>query len=129
MPLARRQAEGLGQSAEAMMSEARRKALENTHTIKRLAPDESTEFSRMVEAQDIEGIVANYPIRKSAIPNAIARALEYKDKKLYERAACTLVRTDDAVRDRLIEACGDIAVSISSEDDTPAKSDDGVGCS
>ncbi len=125
--LARRQAESLGHSAEIMMSEARQAALGSVSTLKQLPSDESSELSRLVEAQDIEGILAKFPIRKSAVPNAIARALEYKNRKQYERAACVLVKTDEDVRNRLIEACGDIATSLLPEDDAPVGSEDDEG--
>ncbi len=75
----------------------------------------------------MEGIVANCPIGKSAIPNAIARALEFKDKKLHERAACDLVKSGDAIRNRMAETCGDVSISLSSEDDASAGSEDGDG--
>lgn len=125
--LARRQAEHLGNPPDELIGKARQAVLNNVNTLKPLTPDEQSKLSKLVGAADVEGVVANFPIGKSAIPTEIAKSLGYTDKKLYERAACTLVKTDDAVRDRVVEACGDIALSLSSTDDPSAGSEDGVG--
>lgn len=107
--LARRQAEHEGLAPEDYFTRARRAVLDNASSLKRLTPDEQSTLSGMVAAQDTDGIVAAYPIGRSAIPNEIAKRLGYTDKKRYQRAARALVRNDDEVRRRVAGACGDIA--------------------
>ena len=127
--LVRQQAKHLGKSHGEMSRRAQEAVLGNTDTLKPLTPEEESDLAELSEARDSDGIVNRFPIGKSKIPTAIATALDYPDKKRYERAACALVKSDEAVRDRLISACGDIAASLLSEDDTPAGSEDGVCCS
>ena len=123
--LIRQQAKHLGQPPEEMSRRTQEAVLENTDTLKPLAPEEESDLAELSEARDSDGIVNGFPIGKSKIPTAIATALEYPDKKRYERAACALVKSDDAVRDRVIEACGDVAIPLSSEDDASAEHEDG----
>lgn len=125
--LARRQAEHLGQPADELIGKARQAVLGNVNTLKPLTPVEQSELSELVEAADIEGVVAKFPIGKSSIPAEIAKCLGYTGRKQYEHAAFTRVNADEAVRDRLIEACGSIAATLSSNDDTPAESKIGDG--
>ena len=125
--LARRQAEHLDLSYEELTSRAQQAVLDNTDTLKSLSPDEESALAESAGARDSEGIVAGFPIGKSNIPNAIARALGYTDKKQYERAACALVKTDDTARNRVAEACGDVASSLLSRDDSPVGGDNGAG--
>ena len=107
--LARRQASNEGLDSKDYVVRARRAVLDKADSFKRLTPDEESSRSKMIEAQDADGIVATLPIGRSAIPNEIARSLGYPDKKRYERAACTLVRKDQEVRRHVAEACGDVA--------------------
>ena len=123
--LVRQQAKHLDQSPEDMSSRAQHAVLGNTDTLKPLAPEEESDLAELLEARDSDGIVDGFPISKSKIPTAIARALDYPDKKRYERAACALVKSDDAVRDRVLEPCGEIASSHLPEDDASVGSGNG----
>ena len=110
--LASRQAEHLGQSQEELIGKAQEAVLDHSGTFKSLALDEESALSELVAARDVESIVEGYPIGRSAIPNEIARALGYTDKRQYEQAARNLVKKDDMIRSEIAEKCGNISSSL-----------------
>ena len=107
--LANRQAEHLDHSREELIAKARQAVLDNVDSMKELPAVQQTPLSALAERQDAERIVADYPIGKSAIPQAIATCLDYRDKKQYEQAARTLIKNDDGARRKVAAACGALA--------------------
>ena len=56
-------------------------------------PDELKRFKKLVEEDNLDDLVARYPIRKSGVCGAIADALELKkNRKIYEQTAISLIR-------------------------------------
>ncbi|WP_419847324.1 AAA family ATPase [Candidatus Poriferisocius sp.] len=107
--IASRQSDHLGDPREELVAKARHAVLENVESMKELPADQQSALSELVERQDAEGIVADFPIGKSTIPQAVATCLGYKDKKQYERAVRTLIKTDGDARNQVAAACGAVS--------------------
>lgn len=113
--LASRQADHLGDPREELVVKARQAVLGNVESMKELPADQQATLSEMVERQDADGIVADFPIGKSAIPQAVATCLGYTDKKQYERAVRTLIKTDGDAREQVAAASGAVSDILSGQ--------------
>jgi len=65
---------------------------------------ESEKFDALHEGRDFEGIILNYPIKKTRIPQIIARALGFKDKDQYFGAVRGVLISDEQARQDTIDA-------------------------
>lgn len=65
-------------------------------------PTEFARFQAMLNAKDLYGIIARYPVRHSGILSAIAKALKFQGRADYEAAAIARISSDDALRDMLL---------------------------
>ena len=62
---------------------------------------ELNKISEFIENRNLTDIIKNYPIRESRIPSAIAKALEFRDKKQYESAVITAIGKKPALQDKI----------------------------
>ena len=116
--LCERQAEHLGLSSEDMKVRARQMVLQRTGTLKKLLTEENESLKKLVERQDAEGIIREFPIRRSAIPNEVAKSLGYSDKQQYEQAVCARIRNNIEAQEEVAGLLGDIVEALHARDDS-----------
>lgn len=63
---------------------------------------ELARYKAMLRAKDLQGIIARYPVRHSGILNAIAKALKFQGRTVYETAAVARVSSDEILRAKLL---------------------------
>lgn len=75
----------------------------------------STEFSRLegfVSANDLDSIVAKYPIRESQILGVLAANLRFRDRSDYEKAVLARLSSDATLRSAIINKLGKLALEL-----------------
>lgn len=72
-----------------------------TLTVKSPYQDELNRFKELLANENLEAIVARYPIRRSRAPKAIAEALHLKNAKDYQQALLALIPKDQVLADTL----------------------------
>lgn len=65
-------------------------------------PVELARFRAMLDAQNLHGIIARYPVRHSGILGAIAKALKFQGRTDYETAAVARISSDETLRCKLL---------------------------
>ena len=62
---------------------------------------ELTRFKELASAEDLDGLIARYPLRESPVFDKIAQALECGNKTNYKSMVVTRVREDDDLARKL----------------------------
>lgn len=78
-------------------------------------PDELALITQMIAEQDVDAVVARYPVRESGVLNALAKGLHFSGRTDYERAALTLTATDEGIRDALRGRLGNLTEALTAE--------------
>ena len=63
--------------------------------------EELKTFRELLETEEVDQLVARYPLRESGLFNEIARALEFSKAELYEQALIVQVKSDEHLADKL----------------------------
>ena len=93
-------AQQLGDDTDVWLSRARNNAIDAAVKRKPLPnPEDEKALRRRIAEHDLEAIIAEFPIAKSAIPDTIARGLSFKDTRQYEKAVQVLLRRDEQLRE------------------------------
>lgn len=92
---------------------------EITLTVKSPYQDELNRFNELLANEDLDAIVARYPIKQSRAPKAIANALHLQNTKDYAQTLLALIPKDqdlaDAIRKRIPSLTAEIAAYLSYE--------------
>jgi predicted ATPase len=72
-------------------------------------PAELERIKKLIEEQNLDGIVARYPVRESGVLNGLAKGLRFSCRQDYERAALTRIRADEDLRSALKAKLGTLA--------------------
>jgi hypothetical protein len=75
-------------------------------------PAELDRIKHMMESEDVEAIVSRYPVRESGVLTGLAKALHFNGRSDYERAALTLIGSDENLRTTLKDRLGNLAVQL-----------------
>jgi len=78
-------------------------------------PDELNRINELIEKQDIDSIVARYPVRESSILTNLAKGLRFSSREDYERAALTRVGADKNLQSTLREKFGALTSFLQDE--------------
>ena len=114
--LCERQAEHLGLSSEDMKARARQIVLQRAGTLKKLLAEENESLGKLVEGQDAGGIIREFPIRRSSIPNEVAKSFGYNDKQQYEQAVCARIRNNIEAQEEVAGLLADIVEVLHAHD-------------
>ena len=109
-------AEQVGADISKSIQQAHQATLDEAPTLKDLGHEQSKRLRNLIESRDAGSIVSEFPIGKSAIPNAIARKLGFRDKAEYERAVCVFVRKDQEWRARIAAMCGGLQDALGQQE-------------
>ena len=71
--------------------------------------DELVLFNNLIEAGDLDSLIARYPLRESGVFDSIARALECGKRENYERMVAARVRDDESLARTLKERISPLA--------------------
>ena len=107
----------LGKGIDAVLAQARDAAIGALHSMK--APtncEDRGALKRHVREKDIDAIISGFPIGKSKIPTAIARALGFSTAKEYEQAVRVLLRKDVTLRKHAAQMCGGLHTVLQASD-------------
>lgn len=75
-------------------------------------PAELARFQEMLNAQNLQGIIARYPVRHSGILGAIAKALKFQSRTDYETAAVARISSDETLREALLLKLAPLSTAI-----------------
>lgn len=73
---------------------------------------ERTQLMSWIAANDIESILARYPVRDTGGLGLVASALQFKNKSLYEAAVRKMVSEEPAVRSHLLSHFGQLPAKL-----------------
>lgn len=75
---------------------------------------ETNTFKELLNKQELDAIVARYPIRQSPVPNEIAKALSLRHQNDYERNVLARVQGSQDLADKLRQRVGILTAAIES---------------
>lgn len=75
-------------------------------------PAELERFHAMLDAQDLHGIIARYPVRHSGILSAVAKALKFQGRTDYESTALAQISTNATLRNTLLNKLTPLSTMI-----------------
>jgi ABC-type cobalamin/Fe3+-siderophores transport system ATPase subunit len=101
-----------GVSIEARLADARRVVLAEAQTLAGVAYVDGERLSHDIESQDAEAIIANYPIKKSTIPDRIASSFGFATRRAYEQAVRVALRNDETLRTHVADMCGGLREAL-----------------
>ena len=78
--------------------------------------EELNRFNELVEEEDLDQLVARYPLDSSPAFDEIARALRYRDRNDYQRRVITLIRSDDQLAHALKSRIGQLSEALDLEE-------------
>ena len=93
---------------EDRLAAAREAVLAQAHTLEEIEYVDPERLSRDIESEAADAIIANYPIKKSVIPDRIAQSLGFPTKKAYEQAVRIALRNDEALRTHVAAMCTEL---------------------
>ena len=73
---------------------------------------ELVRFKELVEKKKMDELVARYPLRKSGVFDAIAKALGLKNRKVYEQTLVPRIREDEDLAQRLKQRLGGLSKAL-----------------
>lgn len=68
--------------------------------------DLTERFYELLAADDLEGLIREFPIRETGVRISVAKALGFRSTDDYERAVLERLRVDPAVRDSVVDVTG-----------------------
>ena len=83
--------------------------------------DELTRFTKLLEARAFDQLVARYPLRESRVYKAIAGALEFSKRELYEQTLIARIQSDAVLAERLRERIGPLSLALTVQSTEPMK--------
>ena len=89
--------------------------LEIPSTIESSYPGELARFNELVNAEDLDGLVARYSLRESRVFDRVAQAVRCVDRDDYERMLVARVREDNDLARRLKDRIKPLAELLDSE--------------
>lgn len=72
-------------------------------------PTELARIRQLIEEENIDGVVARYPVRESSVLIGLAKGLRFPTRQDYERAALTRIGADEELRSALKAKLGMLA--------------------
>ena len=75
-------------------------------------PNELDRLKTFINASDLDGLVARYPLRKSRVFSAIAEALACPDRSHYEKIVLSRVRADPELAQKLKKRIGPLSTAL-----------------
>ncbi len=78
--------------------------------------DELDRFNQLVKEEDLDQLVARYPLDSSPAFQEIARALRCRDRNDYQRMVITLIRSDNQLVHALKSRIGQLSEALDSEE-------------
>ena len=79
--------------------------------------DELNWFNKLVKEEDLDQLVARYPLKDSPVFQEIAIALRCRDRNDYQRMVITLIRNDNQLAQALKSRIGQLAEALDSAED------------
>ena len=86
--------------------------------------DELTRFRELLEARAFDQLVARYPLRDSRVFKAIAGALEFSKRDLYEQTLIARIQSDAVLVEKLKERIGPLSLALTVQSTEPTVSDE-----
>ena len=80
--------------------------------------EELCRYKKMLEKEDLDGIVARYPIRHTQAPAQIWEALQCRDHRVYESMVVTQVSANASLRRELIDKLGKLSIALEQTTET-----------
>ena len=74
--------------------------------------DELARFTELLNAKAFDQLVARYPLRDSRVFDAVAHALEFSKKELYEQTLIARVQSDAVLAEELRARIGPLSLAI-----------------
>lgn len=77
-----------------------------------LYSEELNRFNKLVDEENLDKLIARYPVRQSCALETIARALVCKNRTDYERIVITLIRRDEGLAEKLKKRIGPLSETL-----------------
>lgn len=77
-------------------------------------PEELARLQAFVEARNLDGIIARYPVRETGALDAIAKALKFQSRADYEAAALARVSSDKTLLKRMQDKLAPLSIELMS---------------
>ena len=81
--------------------------------------EELKTFRKLLDTEEVDQLVARYPLQESGLFDEIARALEFSNKKLYEQALVVRVKADEDLADKLRCRIGPLSCELGEQSKEP----------
>ena len=82
--------------------------------------NELKHFNRLVAEENLDDLVARYPLRESPVFSEISKALELTGEKTYQQTLLTRIRNDSTLAENLKQRIGPLSKILTMES-TPSK--------
>lgn len=82
-----------------------------------LYSNELNHFNKLVENEQLDRLVARYPLHKSGTFNSIAKALRCPDKTDYERMVLVQIQRDNGLAEKLKKRIGQLSLRLEQMED------------
>ena len=103
----------VGEDVEVWLSEARDAAIAAADRREPLPTSEDEgALRRCIAERDLDKIIAEFPIAKSAIPSTIAKRLGFRNTREYEKAVRVSLRSDEQLRGYIAQMCGGMHTTL-----------------
>ena len=89
--------------------------LEMPPTVESPYPTEMAQFNDLVDAGDLNGLIARYPLRESNVFDRIAQTMRCADRADYERMLVARSREDDELAGKLKDRIKPLAELLDAE--------------
>ena len=83
--------------------------------------DELARFRELLNANAFDQLVARYPLRDSRVFEAVAHALEFSKRELYEQTLIARVQSDDVLAEKLRERIGLLSLALGVQSTEPVE--------
>ena len=83
--------------------------------------DELARFRELLNANAFDQLVARYPLRDSRVFEAVAHALEFSKRELYEQTLIARVQSDDVFAEKLRERIGLLSLALGVQSTEPVE--------
>ena len=81
--------------------------------------DELAGFTELLSAKAFDQLVARYPLRDSRVFEAVAHALEFSKRELYEQTLIARVQSDDVLAEKLRLRIGPLSLALGVQSTEP----------
>ena len=86
--------------------------------------DELATFRKLLNAKAFDQLVDRYPLRDSGVFSAVARALEFSKRELYEQTLIARVQSDEVLAKKLRKRIAPLSLALSIQSTEPTESGD-----